>query len=55
MMNVSVPADDTPTSFRIQRGDQPGGLGQADADHHHEHDRHARRSSAKFETNDVNR
>ena len=42
MMNVSVLLEDDRDELADQRPDQPGRLGQADADHHHEDDRHRR-------------
>ena len=39
MMNVSVAGVEIATSLRISAADQPGRLGHADADHHHEDDR----------------
>ena len=41
-MNVSVLAGRDADELADQRGDQPGRLGQADADHRHEDDRHRR-------------
>ena len=40
MMNVSDAGRGDRDELADQRPDQPGRLGQADADHHHEDDRH---------------
>ena len=42
MMNVSVLLDETADELADQRADQPGRLGQADPDHHHQDDRDRR-------------
>ena len=42
MMNVSVARERRADELAYQRGYQPRRLRQADADHHHEDDRHRR-------------